>query len=228
MEPVGAAVQGDQSCDRAGCGGTDAAPCRFVDRRGQACATAWCPEHQVVVHGRAYCPRHGGVVDAVVSGGMVSAPLPDVGNRAPSLACLVSAAVGPAIADVLGSEWPSGFAVGTTAVQLSYVGVERRRVWGRKWTVHSHRGDEVVVVLGVTEERPEVVTLRVDSDTVAELVPPWIDERPRSGADCETSRAAFSVELAATARTAVVAAHAAELALEDRRAQSWQAGEQPR
>ncbi|GAC1344145.1 MAG: hypothetical protein NVSMB29_17500 [Candidatus Dormibacteria bacterium] len=198
---------GELACSRVGCSETTGVACQYVDRRGRRCATAWCPAHQCTIQARPYCPRHGGVVQAVIAAGTTSTPLPDIDNRAPSLVQFVAEAVTEKIVETLHASWPGDLETGVFPLQLTYLGPERRRFWSRRWTLHSHRGDEVTVRLGVAEDRSDLVLVRVDSDTVAELVPPWISHR--STAD-EAVRQAFFANVVEAARVAVEQAYRRE------------------
>ncbi|MFN2452304.1 MAG: hypothetical protein ABR541_08125 [Candidatus Dormibacteria bacterium] len=177
------------------------------------------------MQGHAFCARHGGVVTAVLAGDTES-PFPDLDNRAPSLAQFVGQAVSSAMVDAMREAWPGDLQLGVYAVKLSYLGPERRRSWSRKWTMFSHQGDEVAVVLAVAEDRDDVVMVRVDSDTVAELVPPWIADRATAGD--EQVRQAFYASVVDAARRAVAAAYARESVLRRRDLPGWSGPTPPR
>src|SRR5579863_1437905 len=86
LPPTPPVVSGDADrCSYQGCPAAAIAPCSYVDRRQRPCPTAWCSDHQHIAFGASYCRRHAGIIEAV---GMDHAhvPLPDLDNRAPSLA----------------------------------------------------------------------------------------------------------------------------------------------
>jgi len=159
------------------------------------------------------------VVRAVLAGGLGTGPLPDLDNRAPSLVQFVGEAVSERMAEAIHEAWPEDLQLGVSPVKLSYLGPERRRSWSRKWTIYSHRGNEVAVTLVVAEDRDDVVLVRVDSDTVAELVPPWITHRSTAGDP--TVREAFYAAIVDAARTAVSEAHTREVTVRENQAKAW-------
>ncbi len=79
-----ARLVGAAPCSHPDCTSQTAASCAYVDRRAQRCPTAWCLEHQQVVGGEAYCPRHAETLRAVGVDIPVAAR-PDWDNPAPAL-----------------------------------------------------------------------------------------------------------------------------------------------
>jgi hypothetical protein len=201
-------ISGNQPCTRVGCSATNAVPCAYVDRRGSTCATAWCPDDQVVVGGEPYCPRHGRVVRVLQIEGLSADPLPDVDNRAASLVDFIAESMGPAVGNALHSAWPGDLSLGGQNLSVQYAQPGRRRVWTRKWTLHSHTGTEVSVAFVVAEDRDHELIVNVDSQTVTELVPPWIANRPSAD---DATRDAFYAAVVEAVRAAVANAHARSL-----------------
>jgi hypothetical protein len=200
-----AGIAGDLPCTRSGCSAVNAVVCAYVDRRGLRCMTAWCPEHQEIARGRPYCARHGRMVRVLHADGVGSAPLPDVDNRAASLADFVAEAVSPLMSSALHAAWPGDLSVGIRPLDVRYEPPNRLRVWTRGWRLHSNTGDAVAVLLAVAETRDDLVRVTVESRTVAELAPPWISDRSTS-AD-EAVRQAFYNAVVEAAREAVAQAY---------------------
>lgn len=200
-----------QPCTRGQCLATNAAACEYVDRRSRDCPTAWCPAHGMSVEGKNYCRRHGGVIEAVNAAGGGFVALPDISTRAPSLVRFVGLAVGPALGHAMHEAWPGDLSLSVTSVRLSSFGNERDRSWSQKWALYSNRGDEVAVTLAVGENRDDLVMVRVDTETVAALVPPWITRR--SYDDDEPGRQAFYRSVIEAARAGVEDAYAREASL---------------
>jgi hypothetical protein len=169
--PVAVAEDVDVMCDRMGCGRLGAAPCRYVDRRGQRCATAWCASHRLVVGPRAYCLRHGNLMAAIMREALVAAPLPDVDNRAPSLLISTCDHLGAAIIRMLGEHRTPGWEVTELPVHLTFVGAARERTWARRWALASHVGVALAVALVVDEAEPTRVRATVDGTTVLTAQP---------------------------------------------------------
>jgi hypothetical protein len=64
-------------------------------------------------------------------------------------------------------------------VTLVFIGVERQRAWERTWKLASHEGDQRRVSLVVEEANDHEVVVKVGSNVVDRLVPPWIAHRQR-------------------------------------------------
>lgn len=171
-------VVGTLPCSERGCTATTGEKCGYVDRRGRACGTAWCPDHQSIVSGTVYCRRHAGVVGALQSG---EGSMPDLENRAPSLVNWVSRDVEQVIQDIVAGyrEQLGSDRLLTEPVHLTFLGPERLRVWERSWKLVDHTGWSVRVALEVEEERDTEVAVRVGRNVVARVVPPWIAARQR-------------------------------------------------
>lgn len=179
--PVALAEQiGDLACTQPGCGAATGLPCDYVDRRGRACGTAWCPDHRLVIDARVYCRRHAGVVSALPVGLASSwVPMPDLENRAPSLVSWVAREVDADVRDLLLGEagLGDGAQIVTDPVYLVFVGCDRRRAWERAWKVVDRTGWSLRVALVVEECADAEVAVRVSSRIVERLTPPWIVQR---------------------------------------------------
>src|SRR5438132_712259 len=94
--------QSAHPCTRMGCTNGDTVQCEYVDRRSRQCRTAWCPRHRVTVENRVYCRRHAGVVSSLpAADSSLTAPLPDLDNRAPSLAGWMARELDQGVWDIL-------------------------------------------------------------------------------------------------------------------------------
>jgi len=160
--------------------------CEYVDRRGRHCRTAWCPQHRVVLNNRVYCRRHGGVVAAVpYSANQPTAALPDIDNRAPSLVNWVSRELDAAVRTRLLSEVTPQAPGELVAdpVALVFTGFDRHRAWEKAWKLVGHTGTTRRVSLLVEETLDSEVVVKVGTNVVDRLVPPWIERRTEAGAD---------------------------------------------
>jgi len=192
---------GAAPCSAADCDSVTAISCDYIDRRSIRCDTAWCPEHRIVVDSRVFCRRHAGTVSALPGGPLAGSPLPDLDNRAPSLVSWVAREVDAEIRHLLlsiaGDDEAAQLIV--DPVFLIFVGRERKRAWERSWKLVNHRGTAVRVALQVEEEDNSRVTIRVGSNVVARVTPPWITQRsshpPTSAAIDGEERQQFNVEI---------------------------------
>jgi hypothetical protein len=175
-----AAQAGDLACTQPGCTSATGLRCDYVDRRGRACRTAWCPEHRLVIDERVYCRRHAGVVSALPVGPAgQAATMPDLENRAPSLVSWVAREVDADIRELLLSGFPpgGGTELVTDPVYLVFTGGDRRRAWERAWKVVDRAGRSLRVCLLVEECADAEVAIQVNSAIVERLAPPWIVQR---------------------------------------------------
>lgn len=165
--------RGAQPCSEPKCESVGGMQCAYVDRRQRRCESAWCHVHQQVAYNAVYCRRHAGIINALgPDHGLV--PLPDLDNRAPSLANWVGRELDGPIRDLLETHYP-GSALNATAVVSG--GSWRERVWSRSWKLISEVGVDVWVNISVAEADDSVVKLVLDGRTVAEVTPPWIEAR---------------------------------------------------
>jgi hypothetical protein len=169
-------MEGNLPCRERGCPNHNALPCNYVDRRRRRCDTAWCPIHCAVVGGFVYCRRHAGTIAAI---GFIDDPLglPDLDNRAPSLANWVARDLDGFIAAVMvQSAFP-----GESFVREPMVKVYNDRVRGRRfernWKLVDHTGVRLAASVFVYEDDDATVHVKVGSGVIAEGVPPWIERR---------------------------------------------------
>jgi hypothetical protein len=177
---VMAQLPGDQLCTEQGCTHVTGIGCQYVDRRGRHCTSAWCPDHRLVIDGRVYCRRHAGVVSALPTVAMHSAaPMPDLENRAPSLVSWVARELDADIRRLLLAELAghSGAQLLTDPVYLIFTGSDRRRAWERAWKLVDHTGHSLRVALLVEEDADAEVAVKIGSNVVDRIVPPWIVQR---------------------------------------------------
>ena len=210
MTPLPPAVVTGLGCAAAGCGSRDGRQCSYVDRHGRRCPTVWCPEHGLEAEGAPACRRHVGVLTCLSDGlgGAVASP-PDLDNRVPSLAVFVGAALEERVLAVLGEARRRNpeFVIGGEALVGPVSGGGVRR-WARVWTLLAHTGKVCSVTVEVDEARPEVVSVRVGGEIVAEGVPPWMARLangtgPADQVTDQAEREAFYDRLAAPVPQAV-------------------------
>jgi hypothetical protein len=176
--PADQPVVGTLPCSERGCTATTGERCGYVDRRGRACGTAWCPDHQSMVGGTVYCRRHAGVVGALSHG---EGSMPDLENRAPSLVNWVSRDLEDVIQEIVNgyrAELGSDRLI-ADPVRLNFVGPERLRIWERSWKLVAHTGWSLRVGLEVDEASDTEVAVRVGRNIVSRTTPPWIAARMR-------------------------------------------------
>ena len=175
-----AAPYGTLACSEYACSRHDGVACGYVDRRGRRCPTAWCPDHQTLLDGRAFCRRHARVIAAAGGGEFqMGQALPDLDNRSPSLADYVGDALEPRVLDLLQGLCRPGTNDQVTAEPLRVVhpasGGARR--WDRSWKIYDHTGVIVQVAVEADEGRDPEVVVRVGRHAVGQGVPPWIARR---------------------------------------------------
>jgi hypothetical protein len=174
-EPAAASAR--ERCTAAGCRRRDGIRCSYVDKRARACPTAWCPEHVVDVAGIAFCRRHASTMTAI-EGSEIVAGLPDLDNRAPSLAGWIGRELDAPIRELFARIAPIPAAtLVAEPVQLVLTPGGRSRRWAKTWKM-IHR-DEIVsrVSIEVDELDDCQVAARVDSKLIGRGVPPWIEHR---------------------------------------------------
>jgi hypothetical protein len=185
-DQVGAFLCGERTCpERA------EVACRYVDRAGRACLTAWCAKHHEVVDEVPYCRRHAGVMSALGAGTEVGAPLPDVDNRTPSLMHWVVRGLDADLTTLLeGMADPQkGERVVTEGVQERPGRKREPTRWASSWMLCDNSAVSLRVTVEITESSDPEVVVRVGRDVVASQVPPWITRRARGLAlivDAET------------------------------------------
>lgn len=189
------------ACGTPGCAGAGATECAYVDRRSRRCRTAWCGEHRRRVDGRDYCRRHAGLIAAL--GGQLHAGLPEVDNRAASLASYLGTALDQRVSSVLGRTAGPGAALVNHPVRVVSRPGARSRRWQRSWHLVDATGIVSRVAIEVDEIDDTVVLTSVGSSHIGRGTPPWIQHRGR-GDDRPERREAFvdaigrSIELVLT------------------------------
>lgn len=180
--------------------------CTYVDRRQVKCGTVWCDEHSRTVLGLPYCRRHATVAPSLANG-FFTHMLPDVENRAPSLATWVGGELDTAVRIALTADAPHKDAyVVSGAVRPVRVPGSTMPVWLRSWTLVDSTGVLQHVSIEVDEEDDRAIVVRVGGEPMGRHQPPWIG-RPRT----ET----IAPELDAAARQAfrITVMHDIELGL---------------
>jgi hypothetical protein len=201
-QQLGAVLVGALPCSDSGCHETTAVPCAYVDRRGRKCGTAFCSRHHANIGGKAYCRRHAGVVRALLQSADVDQG-PDVDSRAPSLAEWVANDIDGDVRRLLDAVRGSRPDLVLTADPLSVIllGTPRSRCWQRMWKLSDTTGILIKVAVFVDEMHDDEVVVRVDSEVLGRVVPPWIADRTQGrpgGAESQLDeparRAAFRRE----------------------------------
>ncbi|MHB8718634.1 MAG: hypothetical protein ACYDAC_07050 [Candidatus Dormibacteria bacterium] len=167
--------RGSLPCSAADCASTEAVACEYVDRRSRACPTAWCLVHQQVAFDWVYCRRHAGIIRAL-GPQWATLALPDIDNRAPSLANWVGMELNEPVRNLLERFFGSHRLHVTTVVSG---GTPRDRTWGRSWKLISPEGIDLSVGIVVAESDDCVVRLSYDGRVLRQVVPPWIEARQR-------------------------------------------------
>jgi hypothetical protein len=175
VEP--AADRPHERCTAAGCRRRDGIRCSYVDKRARACPTAWCPEHVVEVSGIAYCRRHASTMIAI-EGSEVIAGLPDLDNRAPSLAGWVGRELDAPIRELFARIAPvSAARLVADPVRLLMTPGGTTRRWAMTWKM-IHRNEIVSrVSIEVDEADDCQVAALVDNELIGQGIPPWIEHR---------------------------------------------------
>jgi hypothetical protein len=191
-------LRGTLACSAPGCTNQDGVACAYVDRRGRACPTAWCPDHQIVAGGVVFCRRHARQHGAVPEGSFLAdRGLPDLDNRAPSLVNWIGDALEPSFLALLSSMLRPGTSdeVGTEPVHHVRPPDGRTR-WDRAWKIFDHTGILTKITVEVEESRDPEVDIRVGRKSIVTAIPPWIARRRRGeraleDAADEAERSAF-------------------------------------
>jgi hypothetical protein len=174
-----ALIVGADPCSEPGCTSHLGAPCTYVDRKGRACSTSWCPEHHLAVDDRVYCRRHSGVVRAISANTLELFEYPDVDNRAASLCEWVANDLDPLLRALL-SELRAGHEseqVSSLPMRLVIQRQPAARAWVHSWTLSDHTGVIRKIGLQVDEASDVEVVASVDGNEVVRIVPPWIADR---------------------------------------------------
>jgi hypothetical protein len=120
-----------------------------------------------------------------------SMTLPDLENRAPSLANWVGRDLDGPIRQLLETHFP-GREINVTPVVNA--GGMRDRTWGRSWKVISETGVDSAITLSVPQADDSIVRVIYDGSLLGERTPPWIEARrdaqasdPEADADARRS-----------------------------------------
>lgn len=177
-------------CHARECTERGTAVCAYVDRRMRRCNTAWCAGHIDRVGTSAYCRRHAGIVRAL--GGQLPAGLPEVTNRAASLAAYLGDELDGRVVEILGRAAAGNREASLVnhPVRLVNTPGGRERRWQRTWNLVDNTGVVSRVAIEVDESDDTVVMTSVGSSRIGRGTPPWIGSRDGSEADPER-RAAF-------------------------------------
>lgn len=164
--------------------------CEYVDRRMRRCATAWCSDHVDRVGKHTYCRRHAGIVRAL--GDQLPAGLPELSNRAASLAAYLGDELDERVVSLLGraAARNGDASLVNHPVRLVSTAGGRERRWQRSWNLVDSTGIVSRVAIEVDENDDAVVMTSVGSSRIGRGTPPWIGRREGGETDPER-RAAF-------------------------------------
>ena len=177
-------------CCALDCAASGAAACAYIDRRMRRCRTTWCADHRQRVGANVYCRRHAGVVSAL--GEQLPAGLPELDNRAASLAAYLGDELDARVVSILGraAERNAEASLVNHPVRLVKTPGARDRRWQRSWNLVDNTGVVTRVAIEVDESEDTVVMTSVGSSRIGRGTPPWIASREGEGDDSER-RTAF-------------------------------------
>lgn len=163
-------------CAERACGSRGARACEYIDKRSRHCSSAWCDGHGRAVAQGWYCRRHASTVEAL-EGNEAVAGMPDLDNRAPSLAGWMGRELDRPVRDLLTRMAPVGATVVTDPVRLILTPGGSTRRWAKTWKLVDHASVVNRVAVEVDEGDDTQVSARVDSELIGRGVPPWIERR---------------------------------------------------
>jgi hypothetical protein len=171
---------GDKPCTRQGCTNQNGNNCSYVDRRARKCETSWCPEHRNVISDGIYCPRHAGIMKALLASSR-KGHLPDIDNRAPSLANWIGNDIDERMRSVVEKLIipDEGEQLIIDPVGYLYGMADKSHRWERSWKIANHTGVTIKAAIDVDEAKDNAVRLRVGQRTINEVVPPWVEHHEK-------------------------------------------------
>lgn len=165
-----------ERCANGNCRRRDLIRCSYVDKRARFCPTWWCPDHVADLAGIAFCRRHASTM-AAIEGSEIVAGLPDLDNRAPSLAGWMGRELDQPVRELLSRVAPSGAQLVAEPVQLVLTPGGGTRRWAKTWKLIDNHSIVSRVSVEVDESDDREVVARVDSELIGHGVPPWIEHR---------------------------------------------------
>jgi hypothetical protein len=180
VPPVPQFPPGNKPCTRQDCSNQNGNDCSYVDRRARRCETAWCPEHRSVISDGLYCPRHAGIMKALLASAR-KGHLPDIDNRAPSLSNWIGNDIDERMRSVVEklTQPEDGEQLIVDPVGYIYGMADKSHRWERSWKIANHTGVTLKAAIDVDESRDGVVRLRVGQRTINEVVPPWVEHHQK-------------------------------------------------
>lgn len=182
------------------CARRDGLPCAYIDGHGRSCATDWCSDHAGSIGGLRYCRRHLGIV-SVLGTSATAGHLPDVDNRAHSLANWVGNDLDGGMRNLLDHAHRPGGAETVVAEPIRYIfTVYRTHLWERSWKLVGASAEVLKVSVDVDEASDAEVRLRIGKRTIMSMVPPWIERRyaaPGFTSDVQARREYYAMLLSA-------------------------------
>jgi hypothetical protein len=172
--------RGTDSCMNGGCSRQDGVVCSYQDRRGRHCTTTWCPDHYRMVGGNPFCPRHAGIMTALALSPQ-KGHLPDLDNRAPSLANWVGNDLDGGIRELLRRVLNEADSETIIVEPVGYVYTvhDKAHRWERAWKLANHTGVTLKIAVDVDEANDASVRVRVGQQTVTQATPPWVEHHQR-------------------------------------------------
>lgn len=171
------AAQAPERCREHGCPNLPSITCAYVDSRGRACETQWCSRHVRRIGDHHFCRRHAGTVAALGAKANDPRALPPVNHRGASLVNWICTEGH----DILLSAVNSTLREGEVVFEDRTVNVVRNeegiRQWERGWRIGDRTGISCKITLCVDERDDATVFLKINSQILAQGVPPWITRR---------------------------------------------------
>jgi hypothetical protein len=170
--PSAYVARGSAQCHGMGCSARTGIACAYVDRRGRACPTAWCPSHRSVVDDTVYCSLHAATLSAMRSEYGDTAH-PDLDNRLPAMIAWISQAAEDDIVAILqGICRDRDEVLVSDPVRRVLLGTRRQPTWERAWKTCSAVGVGARVAIAVEEAQPSDVLIKVNTQVIARLTAP--------------------------------------------------------
>jgi predicted Ser/Thr protein kinase len=192
-------TQARTACTEAECTHHTEWMCSYQDPTGYACGTWWCGKHVARLGNDPFCRRHANVIKALaVNAGTLREikHLPEVTDRAITLAALVGADLDKEITEILRRRYSSRkdvTVVADRAVRENRSGAAVS--WERNWSAARNQGYETRITLAVSTDEPSEVKLRVGSMEIFSGVPDWISNRLQGKPPDHSDRAHFRARL---------------------------------
>lgn len=187
--------EGDRRCSERGCQQCTGLPCEPMAPGVAPCATAWCPEHRIVVGDRVLCPAH------AASAVGATAPAPVIGGNAAGtlLRWAVEQIDDEMTVLVGGIALERGERLATESIHFLSPTPSRPAAWARTWEA---RGAGLHVSAVIEEATPMTLNVLVNAKPVISLPVPWSADHgvgipPASTAEAERAVEVFGIRFCA-------------------------------